>query len=107
MVQRPAVDHLFAALRDAGTRLLTLYSPDDRPSDWNESAHAGHRNEEASLRGLRATLTAIRPQAQWVDDNQETAELPPGEWWVVDVMAGRERGTLLSAGPAISRQRHR
>lgn len=76
------------AVRDAGARLLALYSPDERPSDWNEIAHAGHRNEEASLGGLQATLTAIRPQAQWVDDNQETAELPPGEWWVVDAMEG-------------------
>ncbi len=76
------------AVHDAGARLLALYSPDARPADWNEIASAGHRNEEASLGGLRAALVATRPQAQWVDDDQETILLPPGEWWVVDATEG-------------------
>lgn len=76
------------AVHDAGTRLLALYSPDARPGDWNEIARAGHRNEDASLDGLRVALEAARPQAQWVDDDQETVVLPPGEWWAVDAVEG-------------------
>lgn len=76
------------AVHDAGTRLLALYSPDARPGDWNEIASAGRRNEEASLDGLRDALAAARPQARWVEDDQETIELPPGEWWVVDAAEG-------------------
>lgn len=76
------------AVHDAGTRLLAVYSPDARPADWNEIRKAGHRNEEASLDGLRAALEAVRPQAQWVDDDLETIVLPPGEWWAVDAAEG-------------------
>ena len=76
------------AVHGAGARVLALYSPDARPGDWNEIARAGHRNEEASLDGLRAALEAARPQAQWVDDDQETVVLPPGEWWAVDAVEG-------------------
>lgn len=76
------------AVHDAGTRLLTLYSPDARPGDGNEIGSALRRNEEASLAGLRAALAASRPQAQWMDDDQETIVLPPGEWWAVDAVEG-------------------
>lgn len=76
------------AVYDAGARLLALYSADARPRDWNEIANAGHRNEEASLVGLQAALTEARPQARWVDDDQETVALSPGEWWVVDAAEG-------------------
>lgn len=76
------------AVHDAGARLLALYSPDARPRDWNEIRSAGRRNEKASIDGLQAALTAACPQAQWVDDEQETVVLPSGEWWVVDAMEG-------------------
>lgn len=75
-------------VHNAGTRLLTLYSPDARPSDRNEIGSAVRRNEEASLDGLQAALAAARPQAQWVDDDQEKSVLPPGEWWAVDAVEG-------------------
>ena len=76
------------AVHNAGTRLLTLYAPNDRPNDWHEIANAGRRNEEASFDILRTALTAARPQAQWVDDEQETIVLPSGEWWAVDAAEG-------------------
>ena len=76
------------AVHEAGARLMALYSPAARPLDWNEIASAGHRNEEASFVVLQAALSAARPQAQWVDDEQETIALPPGEWWVVDAAEG-------------------
>jgi myo-inositol-1(or 4)-monophosphatase len=72
----------------AGERLLARYSPDARPAKISDIAGAGHRNEEAAGPGLRQALTAIRPGAAWVEDEQETAPLPKGEWWSVDSVEG-------------------
>jgi myo-inositol-1(or 4)-monophosphatase len=80
--------HMVRAVRDAGSRLLALYSPDDRPRDWQDIGKAGRRDEEASLGGLQTALMAAWPQAQWVEEEQETIALPAGEWWVVDAMEG-------------------
>ncbi len=77
-----------AAIQAAGARLLELYSPDARPSDRDELFTAGRRNEEVSLGGLRTALAAAHPQARWVDDDQETVPLPPGDWWTVDAVEG-------------------
>src|SRR5579883_230055 len=85
---RALLAKVIEAVHDAGSRLLALYSPEDRPSTFQEIAQAGQRNEEASLGGLQAALTVARPQARWVDEEQETSALPPGEWWVVDAMEG-------------------
>jgi myo-inositol-1(or 4)-monophosphatase len=76
------------AAQAAGNRLLALYSPDDHPRNLDELAQAGRRDEDASLGELKVALTTIRPQAQWVDDEQETISLSSGEWWVVDAMEG-------------------
>lgn len=76
------------AAHDAGARLLDIYSPDARPGDRSEIVGAARRNEEASLSGLRVALTTARPEAQWVEDDQETVSLPPGEWWAVDAVEG-------------------
>lgn len=76
------------AAHNAGNRLLAIYSPNARPSDYNAILAAGMRNEEVSLPGLKSALTTARPQAQWVEDEQETIALPPGEWWVVDAAEG-------------------
>ena len=76
------------AMHEAGARLLALYTPDARPTDMSALVAAGRRNEEASLGGLRAALTAAHPDAGWVDDDQETVALPPGDWWAVDAVEG-------------------
>ncbi|MBA3946017.1 MAG: 3'(2'),5'-bisphosphate nucleotidase CysQ [Herpetosiphonaceae bacterium] len=76
------------AVHDAGARLLAVYSPDARPADRSEMFYAGRRNEELSLDSLRAALLAARPEAQWVEDDQETGALPAGEWWTVDAVEG-------------------
>jgi myo-inositol-1(or 4)-monophosphatase len=76
------------AVHDAGAALLALYTPQARPADRDDMFRAGRRNEEASLARLRPALTAARPQAGWVHDDQETAALPPGEWWTVDAVEG-------------------
>lgn len=85
---RALLTKVIEAVHDAGSRLLALYSPEDRPSNRQEIATAGQRDEEASLGGLQAALTAARPQARWVEEEQETIALPSGEWWVVDAMEG-------------------
>jgi hypothetical protein len=41
---------------------------------------AGSRAERLVLDELRRTLTALRPGAGWVSDEQETVPLPDGEW---------------------------
>jgi myo-inositol-1(or 4)-monophosphatase len=82
------LEKVIDAVHDAGKRLLAIYSPDARPANWNEILNAGRRNEEASLPGLQAALTTVRPLAGWVDDDQETIALPSGEWWTVDAAEG-------------------
>jgi myo-inositol-1(or 4)-monophosphatase len=73
---------------EAGDRLLAVYSPDARPADRDELMKAAFRNEEAASAGLRDALHALRPGARWLEEENETGELPPGEWWVVDDAEG-------------------
>jgi myo-inositol-1(or 4)-monophosphatase len=72
----------------AGHRLLATFSPAARPRDRGEMSAALSRNEAASLAGLREGLAAIRPGARWVEEEQESMRLPPGEWWAVDAVEG-------------------
>jgi myo-inositol-1(or 4)-monophosphatase len=37
---------------------------------------------------LEPALSALRPAARWVGDDQEMSVLPPGEWWAVDPIEG-------------------
>jgi myo-inositol-1(or 4)-monophosphatase len=73
---------------EAGDRLLAVYSPDARPADREELMKAAMRNEEVSSAGLRDALSALRPGARWLEEEQETGALPAGEWWVVDNAEG-------------------
>jgi myo-inositol-1(or 4)-monophosphatase len=78
-----------AVAREAGARLLASYSPGARPAGRDDMFAAGHRNEDTASQGLRAALSAVRPQARWVADDDETAPLPDdGEWWAVDAVEG-------------------
>jgi myo-inositol-1(or 4)-monophosphatase len=54
----------------------------------DEVVAAIHGNDDKSLSVLRERLTALRPQAGWVEDELESGELPPGEWWVIDPLEG-------------------
>ena len=76
------------AARAAGARLLTLFSPHARPRDRAGMLAAIRRNEQVSLIGLREALETLRPGIGWVEEEQETAPLPLGEWWVVDAVEG-------------------
>lgn len=82
------LEQVVRAAHDAGARLLDIYTPEARPRDRNDIINAGTRNEEVSMRALQPALTAARPEARWVDDDQETIALPSGEWWVVDAAEG-------------------
>ncbi len=75
--------------RAAGTRLLQVYAPDARPAGRQDMFVAGTRNEELADGGtLRAALARVRPQAGWVEDDEETKPLGDGEWWAVDAVEG-------------------
>jgi myo-inositol-1(or 4)-monophosphatase len=76
------------AVHDAGARLLELYSPRLRPASRSDMFTAVRRNEETSLAVLRPALARARPQARWMDDDQQAATPPAGEWWTVDAVEG-------------------
>jgi myo-inositol-1(or 4)-monophosphatase len=77
-----------AAATAAGDRLMADFSPDARPASRADMAAGGRHLEELVLAELRPELARLRPRAGWVDDDLETAPLPPGEWWVVDAVEG-------------------
>jgi len=87
-IDTPLLDEVAKVAAAAGDRLLAVYSPDARPADRDELAKAAIRNEEASSAGLRDALRALRPQARWLEEDNETGALPGGEWWVVDSAEG-------------------
>jgi myo-inositol-1(or 4)-monophosphatase len=82
------LDEVGKVATEAGDRLLAVYSPDARPADRDELLKAATRNEEASSAGLRDALRALRPQARWLEEENETGPVPGGEWWVVDNVEG-------------------
>jgi myo-inositol-1(or 4)-monophosphatase len=73
---------------EAGDRLLAVYSPDARPADRDELTKTAARNEKVSSAGLRDALRALRSEARWLEEENETGPLPGGEWWVVDTAEG-------------------
>lgn len=85
---RALLERLVQIAEQAGSRLLARYDPASRPEDLDGLLAALHANEAASNDGLRSALTALRPQAGWVEGELETAPLPDGEWWVVDAVEG-------------------
>lgn len=93
-VTAPAAQHtdllasVVTAATAAGDRLLAEFSPDTRPASRADMAAVGHHLENLVLDELRPELAGLRPEAGWVDDDQETIPLPAGEWWVVDAVEG-------------------
>jgi myo-inositol-1(or 4)-monophosphatase len=74
---------------EAGNRLLDVFTSDSRPADKQELMRVAVRNERLASNGLREALSALRPAARFVEDEQEAAPLPDdGEWWVVDNAEG-------------------
>lgn len=77
-----------AAVQDAGRTLLTRYSPEARQNDGEALLDAIAANDAAVTSRLRQALLAARPDAGWVEDEEEGGALPPGAWWVVDAAEG-------------------
>jgi myo-inositol-1(or 4)-monophosphatase len=82
------VPSIVAVARAAGERLLGIFSRDARPLALTDILAAVEHNEAHALEGMRDALQRLRPQARWLDESQESAVLPDGEWWVVDAVEG-------------------
>ncbi|MEU9450078.1 inositol monophosphatase family protein [Streptomyces sp. NPDC048277] len=76
------------AVRRTGTALSLRYSTEARPGDRGALSDALGENERSAAGSLRAALTAARPAAAWVGEEQEFSPLPPGEWWAADAVEG-------------------
>lgn len=76
------------AVQAAGAHILNLFSTDSRLGNYKAVVSAIHANDQESLSVLRPALEKIRPNAQWVEDELESGDLPPGEWWVTDPVEG-------------------
>ncbi|WP_410573106.1 inositol monophosphatase family protein [Amycolatopsis sp. cmx-4-61] len=77
-----------AAVRAAGDRMLTRYSPASRQPGLPELLKSLHDNDTAVADVLRPALTGLRPEARWLDDEHGSGPLPPGEWWLIDPVGG-------------------
>ncbi|CAN7390358.1 3'(2'),5'-bisphosphate nucleotidase CysQ [Caballeronia sp. LjRoot34] len=76
------------AVQAAGNHMKEIFSPDARPADLQELVKAIHANDAESLGVMQEALLTARPQASWSEDELESGELPPGEWWVTDPVEG-------------------
>ncbi len=76
------------AVKAAGKVLLKRFSPEARPANLAELLDDIKANDEASEAPLRHALLAIRPDAQWAEDEEAGGLLPPGEWWIADPAEG-------------------
>lgn len=81
----PAVVDIAVA---AGEGLAATFSTGNRVQGRDELIAAVRRNEDASAPGLRDALAALRPTAVWLEDENQTRALPPGEFWAVDAVEG-------------------
>ncbi|MET8850096.1 inositol monophosphatase [Amycolatopsis sp. NPDC004625] len=77
-----------AAVREAGARMLARYSPAARQPGLPELLDSLHANDTAVADVLRPALAAVRPQAQWLNDEHGSGPLPDGEWWLIDPVGG-------------------
>ncbi|MEV8372770.1 inositol monophosphatase family protein [Kribbella sp. NPDC056861] len=77
-----------SAVRAAGSALLKRFGQAVRYETREELMAALSANDAVALAVLRPRLTALRPEARWVEEELEGGELPPGEWWVVDPVEG-------------------
>lgn len=76
------------AVQAAGDHMFNLFSINSRLESYEAVVAAIYANDQESLTVLRPALEKIRPNAQWVDDEPESGDLPPGEWWVTDPVEG-------------------
>ncbi len=82
------LDRTTLAVSEAGAVLRERFGQVVRHRTREELMHALAANDDAVLAVLRPRLTALRPNAGWVEDELDGGALPPGEWWVVDPAEG-------------------
>jgi myo-inositol-1(or 4)-monophosphatase len=77
-----------AAVTEAGRILVERFG--DRPGfvDREDVVRAIQANDEAALAVLRPSLEALRPEANWAEDELDSGALPAGEWWITDPVEG-------------------
>ncbi|MET7355908.1 inositol monophosphatase family protein [Streptomyces mirabilis] len=76
------------AVRTAGSALQERFGDVVRYQSREELMRALAANDDTALDILRPRLTALRPDARWVEDELAGGALPSGEWWVVDPAEG-------------------
>lgn len=76
------------AVRAAGSALRERFGQVVRYRTREELMRALAANDATALDILRPSLTRLRPDAGWVEDELDGGALPPGEWWVVDPAEG-------------------
>ncbi|MDT7520514.1 inositol monophosphatase family protein [Rhodoferax sp. TBRC 17660] len=76
------------AVHQTGQVLLQRFDTSARPADLPSLLAMIDANDEAATGHLRQLLQAIRPKANWLEDEKATGPLPVGEWWVVDPVEG-------------------
>ncbi|MEV5532622.1 3'(2'),5'-bisphosphate nucleotidase CysQ [Streptomyces prunicolor] len=84
--------HLLArteiAVRAAGAALRDRFGDVVPYRTFDELMRALAANDDTVLDILRPRLTALRPDARWVEEELAGGALPAGEWWVVDPAEG-------------------
>ncbi|MFE3166095.1 inositol monophosphatase family protein [Streptomyces sp. NPDC059224] len=76
------------AVRAAGSALRERFGEVVPCQSREELIRALAANDDTALDILRPRLTALRPDARWVEDEPAGGALPAGEWWVVDPAEG-------------------
>ncbi|MFF5303228.1 inositol monophosphatase family protein [Streptomyces sp. NPDC013161] len=76
------------AVRTAGAALRDRFGDVVPYRTFEELMRALAANDDTVLGILRPRLTALRPNARWVEEELDGGALPAGEWWVVDPAEG-------------------
>lgn len=77
-----------AVLHKVGELMLARLENKSHFINLNDVITAIHANDNASLGVLRDGLQSLRPNAGWIEDENDGGVLPNGEWWVVDPVEG-------------------
>ncbi|MFJ9378128.1 3'(2'),5'-bisphosphate nucleotidase CysQ [Streptomyces sp. NPDC101455] len=77
-----------SAVRAAGAALRDRFGDVVPYRTFDELMRALAANDDTVLDILRPRLTALRPNARWVEEELAGGALPAGEWWVVDPAEG-------------------
>ncbi|MFE2337527.1 inositol monophosphatase family protein [Streptomyces sp. NPDC093065] len=80
--------HTSDAVRTAGSVLRERFGDAIRTDSRDDLTRALAANDDAVLEVLKPRLTALRPDARWVDDELQGGSLPSGAWWLVDPAEG-------------------